>query len=155
MPPHATLAVELANGESYRVECIWHEGDNAGLRFCEPIPLASLLDYARDAGRRRHLRLRLTLDALLHLGETTTAITIHDISQQGAAIKTEKWLLVNELVKLETALLPTIYARVRWRNHPHYGIIFEQTFQLEDLAVRVSAPERHRNRNADDQSKVG
>ena len=60
----------------------------------------------------------------------------------------------NELVRIETAILPQTYAKVRWRDHPRYGVIFEQIFQLEDLARRcadLQAPspaEQHNDRRA-------
>jgi hypothetical protein len=136
LPECVELDVELANGERYRARCVWAAGDNAGLEFVEPIALERLIEHARDAGRRRHLRLRLPLTGYLHLGETTAEVSFHDISQHGAAFKTEKWLLIDELVRIETKVFPSIYAKVRWRNHPHYGVCFEQTFQLDDLATR-------------------
>jgi transposase-like protein len=131
-----TLAVELADGERYPARCVWMADNNAGLEFLEPVALESLIDHARHAGRRRHLRLRLALTGHLHLGETTAEVRFHDISQHGAAFKTDKWLLIDELVRIETNVFPSIYAKVRWRNHPHYGVCFEQTFQLDDLATR-------------------
>jgi EAL domain-containing protein (putative c-di-GMP-specific phosphodiesterase class I) len=154
MPQHNDLAVELANGDQYAVQCVWSEGENAGLEFRKPIPLDHLLDYAKNTGRRRHLRLRIALEGVLHLGETTAAIVFHDVSQHGAAFKTEKWLLVNELVKIETAALPIIYARVRWRNHPHYGVSFEHIFQLQELAQHVSAAQALLSAKDDGISKV-
>ncbi len=136
LPDCRTLEVELADGERYAARCVWAAGDNAGLEFLQPVALESLLDHARHAGRRRHLRLRLALSGHLHLGDTTAEVHFHDISQFGAAFKTDKWLLIDELVRIETNVFPSIYAKVRWRNHPHYGVCFEQTFQLDDLATR-------------------
>lgn len=147
LPHPADLAVELANGDRHRVECMWHANDHAGLHFLEPIELDRLIDEARDAGKRRHVRLRIALDGVLHAGGEAVPIAFRDISQQGAAFDSEKWLLVGELVKLETTILPPVYAKVRWRDHPHYGVIFEQTFRLEDLAQRckgLAAPVQHR-----------
>jgi hypothetical protein len=138
LPQHAELAVELANGDRHRAECVWTAGDHAGLRFLEPILLERLLDEAKGSGQRRQVRLRITLDGMLHAGREAVAITIRDISQQGAALDSEKWLLINELVKIETAILPPVYAKVRWRDHPRYGVIFEQTFHLEELAHRCA-----------------
>jgi len=46
---------------------------------------------------------------------------------------------MNELVRLETGVTPPLYAKVRWRSHPRYGLVFEHTFRLEELA-RISAP---------------
>jgi hypothetical protein len=127
------LLIELANGDRHAVECMWNANDHAGLRFVEPIALDRLLDEARAAGRRRHVRLRIALDGMLTSGKETVPATFADISQQGAAIDCEKWLMINELVKIETERLPAIFAKVRWRQHPRYGLIFEQTFVLEEL----------------------
>lgn len=132
------MAVELANGDRHNVETVWIAEDHAGLRFREPIELDRLLDEARAAGRRRHVRLRLGLEGVLHSGKEAVPITFHDLSQQGASFDSPKWLLVNELVRIETPILPVTYAKVRWRNHPRYGVIFEQAFQLEDLARRCA-----------------
>jgi hypothetical protein len=46
---------------------------------------------------------------------------------------------MNELVRLETGVAPPLFAKVRWRSHPRYGLIFEHTFKLDELA-RISAP---------------
>lgn len=138
LPQHAELALELANGDRHRAECVWTASDHAGLKFHEPIQLDQLLDEARGAGQRKHVRLRIALEGLLHSGGEVVPVAFHDISQQGAGIDSEKWLLINELIKIETAVLPPLYAKVRWRDHPRYGLIFEQTFQLEDLARRCT-----------------
>ncbi|WP_420384649.1 PilZ domain-containing protein [Novosphingobium sp.] len=135
---HRTLAVELANGDRHTVQCMWMTGDHAGLRFHEPIELERLIDEARGTGQRRQVRLRIALDAMLFSGGEAVPVAIRDISQQGAALDSEKWLLLNELVKIQTSILPALYAKVRWRDHPHYGVIFEQTFQLEELAHRCA-----------------
>ncbi|WP_082701754.1 PilZ domain-containing protein [Novosphingobium sp. FSW06-99] len=138
LPHPAALWVELANGDRHRVECMWTASDHAGLRFVEPIQLDHLLDEARSTGKRRHVRLRMTLDGVLHSGHTAVPVIVRDISQQGAGLESQKWLLINELVRIELPVLPAIYAKVRWRDHPHYGVIFEQIFQLEDLARRCA-----------------
>lgn len=138
LPPHAELAVEMANGDRHRIEAVWTAGDHAGVRFLEPVALDRLLDEARGAGARRQVRLRVTLAGTLHAGGEAVPVQFHDISQQGACIDSDRWLLVNELVRIETPILPPVFAKVRWRDHPRYGLIFEQTFQLEDLARRCS-----------------
>ncbi len=130
----AELAVELANGDRHAAQCVWIAGDHAGLKFAEPIAIARLLDEAKGTGQRHRVRLRIALDGILHAGGEVVPVAFRDISQQGAAIDSEKWLLLNQLVKIETTVLPVIYAKVRWRDHPRYGLIFEQTFRLEELA---------------------
>lgn len=138
LPHPAELYVELANGDRHRVECMWNANDHAGLRFLEPIELEHLLDEARSSGKRRHVRLRIALEGVLHSGKEAVPVSLRDISQQGAGLDSEKWLLLNELVKIETPILPPTYAKVRWRDHPRYGVIFEQIFKLEDLAQRCA-----------------
>jgi EAL domain-containing protein (putative c-di-GMP-specific phosphodiesterase class I) len=150
LPNHEDLAVELANGERYKAQCVWTNGKNIGLQFCEPFPLDHLLDHSKHVGRRRHLRLRTALDGMLQIGEKTASITVRDISQHGAALETKKWLSVNELVKIQVPALPDVYAKVRWRNHPYYGVVFERTFQLEELATRVFAAQAHAARKRHD-----
>ncbi len=138
LAPHRALTVELANGDRHDAQCVWTAGEHAGLRFLAPIALERLIDEARDAGPRRQVRLRITLGGVLYSGGEAVSVTFCDISQQGAAFDSEKWLLLNELVKIETEVLPPVFAKVRWRDHPRYGVIFEQTFQLEDLARRCA-----------------
>lgn len=140
LPDHfATIAIEASNGARYPAEVIWRDGDYAGLRFSGDIDLATLLDESSGAFPKRQVRLRVQLDAILHSGGAAVEVAFADISQRGAKVVCDKWLLLNELVRIETGVLPTIYAKVRWRNHPHYGLLFEQTFQLDELA-RIAAP---------------
>ena len=138
LPDHAEMAIEMANGDRHRARCVWTADDHAGLQFAMPVPLDQLLDEAKASGQRRHVRLRFTLDGVLHSGGEVVPVRLHDISQQGAGLTCDKWLLRNELIRIETAILPPTYAKVRWRDHPRYGVIFEQIFQLEDLAHRCA-----------------
>ncbi|MEO0030874.1 MAG: hypothetical protein RIS94_632 [Pseudomonadota bacterium] len=139
IPAHATLALELANGDRLPAEMVWQEEDYAGLRFTDPVPVERLVDERSGGSGRRQVRLRIALDAVLHSGREAVRIAFQDISQQGARITCEKWLLMNELVRLETGVTPAVFAKVRWRQHPNYGLVFEQTFKLDELA-RISAP---------------
>ncbi|MCX7284432.1 MAG: PilZ domain-containing protein [Novosphingobium sp.] len=139
LPRHRSLAVELSNGDRYPVEHVWTDGHFAGFRFGSEVDIERLLDETHGAFPKRHVRLRIRLDAILHSGGEAVRIAFHDISQQGACIDSDKWLLMNELVRLETDVLPPIYAKVRWRSHPRYGLLFEQTFKLDELA-RIAGP---------------
>lgn len=139
MPDHSELQIELGNGDRYPVELVWHTQDYAGFRFLGEIDIERLLDESHGAFPKRQVRLRIALDAIVHSGGEAVRVAFQDISQQGAGIECEKWLLMNELVRVETGIMPPIYAKVRWRSHPRYGVIFEQTFKLDELA-RISAP---------------
>jgi hypothetical protein len=136
--PADDLQIELANGDRHRVRRVWDEGDCIGLRFVEPIALEQLMTPAQGGERRNHMRLRLALEGVLHLGGTVVPIDLHDISTHGAALRTDRWLLIDERIRIETRFFPVIDAKVRWRDHPHYGVVFDSTFPLPDLAVRCN-----------------
>lgn len=139
LPDHGSIAIEMSNGDRYPIEQIWSEGEYAGFRFLDEVDVERLLDESHGAFPKRQVRLRIHLDAILHSGGEAVRVAFQDISQQGACIECDKWLLMNELVRLETEVLPPIYAKVRWRSHPRYGLLFEQTFKLDELA-RIAAP---------------
>lgn len=139
LPAHELLEVELGNGNRYPAEIVWNEGEYAGLRFAHQVDVERLLDESQGTFPKRQVRLRIALDAILHSGGEAVRIAFHDISQQGACIESDKWLLMNELVRVDTGILPPIFAKVRWRSHPRYGVVFEQTFKLDELA-RICAP---------------
>lgn len=133
MARDGVVEVVLANGERLRAQWLRSAGARASLRFLEPVAIERLTRVDGDIERRRQLRARLALHGMLHLGETASEIGFYDMSRHGAAFKSERWLLIGELVRLETSLLPTITAKVRWRNHPHYGVSFDQAIDLDAL----------------------
>lgn len=137
IPPHRELLIELGNGQRHAARLVWTAADHAGLQFDNPIDVQPVIDEP-GSNARRQVRLRLAVDGMLHSGGERAAIHLHDISQQGAGISCDKWLMVHELVRLETPVAPPIYAKVRWRDHPRYGLVFEQTFKLDELAQIVA-----------------
>jgi len=137
LPPHDELVMELGNGDRFPVELVWSRNDYAGFRFKDQVVVERLLDETQGQFPKRQVRLRVELDGLLHSGGETVRVGLHDISQQGASITSDKWLLMNELVRIETGVTHPLYAKVRWRNHPRYGLIFEQTFKLDELGHLV------------------
>ena len=139
LPQAREMFVELANGDRYQVELVWQADDYAGLRFLQEIAIEHFLDESRGNFRRRQVRLRIALDGVLHSGGEAVRVAFRDISQQGAGVESDKWLSINELVRVETGATPPLFAKVHWRSHPCYGLIFEHTFKLDELA-HISAP---------------
>jgi hypothetical protein len=140
LPDHySSIHIAMSNGDCYSVEVVWQEGEYAGLHFLDDVNLENVLDESAGAFPKRQVRLHVQLDAIVHSGGAAVSVAFRDISQRGAKIVCDKWLLMNELVRVETGVLPAIYAKVRWRNHPHYGLLFEHTYQLDELA-RITAP---------------
>lgn len=139
IPEHRKLEVELANGDRHPIEMVWNADEHAGFRFPQDVDIERLVDESQGAFPRRQVRLRITLEATIKTAGETVRVEVQDISQQGACIESDKWLLKNELIRVDTGILPPIYAKVRWRRHPRYGLVFEQTFRLDELA-RLAAP---------------
>ena len=132
LPAHSMI-LELGNGDRYDVERVWEQGDHAGLRFRSPVPVEYLL---REAGihPKRAVRLRLTLPALLVAGRDAFAITVRDLSQQGARIECGEQLALERRFRMEMAGLAPRVAKVRWRPPPCAGLAFEETFGLAEFA---------------------
>lgn len=133
LPPEQKLTLQLANGEHYFVETVWEKDGEAGFRLIAPVDVEAFIAETGPYPKRQ-LRLAVSLPAMLSAGKATGTAVIHDISQQGACIETSCLLALDQLVKLEAEGLPTLYAKVRWRRHPDYGLVFERTFRLDELA---------------------
>ncbi len=135
VPKTDGMFVETGQGNRYPVEMVWNEKNLAGFRFPEKVNVGQLIEDTSGPFPKRQLRLHLALKARLVADGAVHNMTIHNISQQGACIECEKPLRNSELVKVETDGLPSIFAKVRWRNAPQYGLAFEQFFRLDELAV--------------------
>lgn len=135
LPEHRHLTIEFENGERHAIQLVWQAGDLAGCFFVSEVDLVRLIAAHEGPYPRRQPRMQVAVEAVLCTGGLRTPITMRDISQRGAAIDCPGWLMIDELVRIESEYLPTIHAKVRWRRPPRYGVIFEQTFRLEDLAL--------------------
>ena len=138
LPDHRDLAIEFDNGDRHALRLVWQSGEQAGCGFPEPIDCARLLAAQEGDFPRRQPRLNVELAATLCTGGLRTPVTLRDISQRGASIDCNGGLMIDELVRIECDNLPTVHAKVRWRRPPRYGVVFEQTFRIDDLA-RVCA----------------
>jgi len=92
----------------------------------------------------RQVRLNVRFEALLHARETSAPLVIHNISQKGARVDCGVWLRIGEPIRIEARNLPSLHAWVRWRKHPHYGLAFDQTFRLDEIAL-LCAPQKVRS----------
>lgn len=134
LPPGISLELELANGERFPVEKVWARDGFAGFRFPEDIALDRLIEVDRGRFPGRKLRVRTVMEGTIVCNGERHAITFDNISQQGAAIICETHLAIDQLVRVETSTLPPVYAKVRWRKTPQYGLIFEHTLSFDALA---------------------
>lgn len=129
-----SLELELGNGARFPVEPVWQEGDYAGFRFMEDVELSRLVETECGRFPNRRLRLKTELSARLSWGSREIEATITNVSQQGAGLTCEHHLMLSQLVRLEVAGRPEIYAKVRWRRAPNYGLVFEDTLSFDELA---------------------
>lgn len=139
LPEDPGLSLELGNGELCPVEPVWEQDNHAGLRFLRPVPVGHLIN---DHGvfRKRPVRLRLSHQpALLVIGGERKPVILQDISQQGARLECSAHVAVDQQVRLEIPNGPAIVAKVRWRRAGSVGLVFEQTFRLDELARLVIA----------------
>jgi len=94
-------------------------------------------DIDEGCPHNRKLRLRTQIEGKLFAGGEVQPAKVINISQQGAAVVCDHFLALDQLVRLECPGLPKLFAKVRWRRQPDYGLIFEQTLAFDDL-VKLS-----------------
>ncbi|OCC22902.1 hypothetical protein MB02_14120 [Croceicoccus estronivorus] len=137
LPPAKSLFLEMDDGEKYQIEHIWTNGDFAGFRFPLKINLHRMIANPERKFPRRQLRLRVPLQGFMRFNSSEAPIEFENISQQGARIKCDRLLAIEQRVTLDVEKFPPIVAKIRWRERPFYGLVFEQTFRYEELANRL------------------
>lgn len=138
LPENGDFAIELANGERHLVDKIWEDGEIRGFRFHDPVALEQLLAEGPNGKRRRPVRVRLNVPVKVFAGVRRCAGVFVDLSQNGACMASDEHLALGQRLRIECPGLPELTGRVRWRRVPLYGLSFEQTFRLDELA-RITA----------------
>lgn len=133
LPPQSNVTLELATGETFVIERVWEQADHGGFRFADPIDVHR---FIAEAGPypKRPLRLRIEFPARVTADAEPMAAQICDLSREGARIETQEMLAIGQRVKVEAKGLPPLTATVCWRSVPAYGLAFQQSFTLEELA---------------------
>lgn len=144
LPPHRKLAIALGNGDCIAADVAWTEEDHVGLRFHEPQSVEALLDSDRSAEGRQPVRLAITLEALVHAGREAMPARIVSLAQQAARIEVPQKLVIGEQVRLQTAMLPPLLAKVRSQHAEAelglaYDLEFDSPFRLDELARAAMA----------------
>ena len=137
LPPIQRAKLELANGATHDVERVWEYDYRIGLRFIEPVSIEQFTSD-RNGLPKRQMRLKIDLRAVMMVGETTVPVTVCDISQQGARIEYPAILARDQCVRLKLPRRLPIDAKVRWHRDGTYGLVFEQTFRLDELARYIA-----------------
>ena len=137
LAPLATMVLELQNEERHEVALVWHREDRMGMRFSHPVDVHRLIE-APSPFKRRPIRLRVERPAVLSLGEENTMCSLLDLSQHGAKLACDRIFAIDQRVRLVAAGMPQVQAKVRWRREDRLGLVFENTFQLGELAGIVA-----------------
>ncbi|MCW1401569.1 PilZ domain-containing protein [Novosphingobium sp. MW5] len=133
LPVERFMVLELGNGDRYDIEKMWERDDQAGFTFAQAAAVDHLIEE-RSRYRKRPVRARITLEGKMTAAGQAYAATLRNISQQGGQIECDAPLAIEQRVSLSVKGLPALDAKVRWRKGNVVGLVFEQTFKLDQLA---------------------
>ncbi len=134
LPKDAPFFLEFGDGDRFEVSLIWCHDGQAGLAFAHANGLMLLIGE-RGRFRKRAIRIAVELPARVKSLGRTIDVVIRDLSHEGAQIECEHLFSMDQQVRLEIPELGEIFAKVRWRTHPHYGLAFVETFRFEEIAM--------------------
>ena len=122
-PPDTHLFLELANGERYAMERMWHRDGHAGFRFSSSIDVA---EFMEESGHKpRHpIRLRLQRQAYVMVKGRDSGAMLVNLSQHGACIETGRQLALCEQLRLEIEGLPPRIGHVQARDGFAHELVF-------------------------------
>ncbi|MGB5778454.1 MAG: PilZ domain-containing protein [Allopontixanthobacter sediminis] len=132
------FVLEMQTGDRHPVRSIWEKPGEAGFQFLTPVDVEQMI---RRSSRfpKRELRFAAELPVKLAISGAKYHAVLHNISQQGAMIETGEHLKIAQTMWIESRTMPDIEAKVRWRQGERYGLIFDTTFRIGDLAEIVHA----------------
>lgn len=136
LPAEKRFALMLGNGECYFIENVWEHEREAGFQFATPIDVAAFMQESSNYPKRQ-VRLALDLPAALSIREFSSPVIIRDLSQQGARIESDRPLAIDQHFRLKGHHLPEIFGTVRWKKGAAHGVVFQQSFRLDDLAKLI------------------
>lgn len=142
-PTQGPFNLVLQTGESHPIEPVWQNGADVGFRFAAPVDVHAIVSE-KGSYPKRSVRLSLQFPVVLVVNGAHVAAEISDLSRQGARISTDARLAIAQPLRVVAPLLPAIDARVRWRNNLGYGLVFDTTLTLQELATiaaRFQSPE--------------
>lgn len=132
-PPDTHLFLELANGDRYGVERVWHRDDHLGFRFSCTVDVDHFIAEP-SLYPRRPIRLKLQRPADVAADGVASPAVLLDISQQGARIEAGRKFALEQKVRIAIDGQPSRLGCVRWRSGYTHGVVLQQTFKLDELA---------------------
>ena len=130
------IVVELQSGERYPAEMVWQRDNEAGFQFHSPIEVEAVV-MGLSNFPKRDLRFDLELPVKVHTHGLKLQAELANLSRQGGNIKCGSKLSIDQMIRIEAPGFPEVEARVRWRDEGVYGLVFDTTFSLGDLALLI------------------
>ncbi|HAU21305.1 MAG TPA: PilZ domain-containing protein [Erythrobacter sp.] len=134
LPECTEMQLELQCGDKFDLEHRWIRGREAGFEFKGPVNVDRVISED-SVFPKRALRLGLQFPAKLRTMSGDSEAFVENLSQQGARIECDRLFAIDQTVRIEAAGVPEIRAKVRWRNRNQYGVVFDDTFTFQDLAI--------------------
>lgn len=133
LPAAENISLQLSNGYTYPLACVWQRDDHAGFRFTDRIDVH---DFMEEPSKwpRRPIRLHFQIPGTVIADDLANASVVHNISRYGARIETDRYLALQQKMILDIPGAARINASICWRSGRLYGLVFRQTFTFEELA---------------------
>lgn len=135
------VVLELQTGDRHSIELVWNKGTEAGFQFHDQVEVDSVVGHC-SLYPKRDLRFDIELPIRLEAGGQVHQATVGNLSRQGAMLEADGMLALGQAVLIEAKGLPKIEARVRWRRDGRYGMVFDTTFSLAELAGLIERLQR-------------
>lgn len=137
LPAAPEYHLELGGGECFRIEPAWEAEHEVGFRFLDgPVDVHGLLAETGPFPKR-HIRLRLKnpLPVRIQGDGLERVALLSDISQHGVLAEIEPRLALGQRVLVDVPGVPPLHARVRWRRGKACGLVFQEGFRVDALAL--------------------
>jgi hypothetical protein len=145
--PGTRVSVELKCGEPVAGAARWVEGDTVGVAFDEPVDVVELLATSMEGPRPRMPRIAVDCVAWIREGAEVHRVAVHDVSQGGVKVATDRQLGINGDVVITLPGLEPVAGLVRWSDSGCYGLTFNKVLPLS-LLVAWLGEQRERLRAA-------
>ena len=138
LPADDGLRLELQNGETYRLTRTRAEEREASYRFAQPVEVDRLIRESWDFPKRQ-LRLNLAIPLAFSCLTGNGTGTSINLSQQGAKVECDMDFAIDQAVRVTSRRFGETRAKVRWRDGQTYGLVFDNTLSLRELALLAAA----------------
>ena len=138
LPDISHAFLELANGEIYPMLGVWSAERQASFHFTQPIDQAELIAEP-GAFPRRAIRLAVSRPGMAYADGVLRSLKLRDISQNGACFASDTRYALGQTMVLSLDTIPELTAWVRWRRGRNYGVVFDTSLRLDQLAAYALA----------------